>query len=131
VLGLGDLDEPIAELYQAYRSARFPAKADTPILPGEIRKDLPTLQEMHVAGITPAKVTEATCRALGAWSDRARVTLAALAAHWSSLMDDTPTSPPPPLRPMSLGGKRRVTPEEAKANVRRGLTIVLTKGDGF
>ena len=131
VLGLGDLDEPIAELYQAYRSARFPAKADTPILPGEIRKDLPTLQEMHAAGITPQKLTEATCRALGAWSDRARVTLAALAAHWSGLMDDTPTSPPPPLRPMSQGGKRRITPDEAKASVQRGLATVLTKGDGF
>lgn len=130
VLGLGDLDEPIAELYRAYRSARFPAKAETPILPGEIRKDLPTLQEMHAAGITPQKLTEATCRALGAWSDRARVTLAALAAHWSGLMDDTPT-PPPPLRPMSLGGKRRITPDEAKASVQRGLTTVLTEGDGF
>ncbi len=129
-LGLGDLDEPVAELYQAYRAARFPAKASAPLLPGEIRKDLPTLQEMHAAGITPAKVSEATQRALLAWSSRDRVTLAAVASHWSSLMDDTP--PAPQLRPMPQGGKRRrITPDEAKAAVRRGLTAVLTEGDGF
>jgi len=138
VLGLGDLDEPIAELYQAYRLARFPAKADAPILPGEIRKDLPTLQEMHAAGVTPQKLTEATCRALGAWSDRARVTLAALAAHWSGLMDDTPTAPKPknedPLRRSSEAPPqrpRRLTHDEAVLDSRRLLTELLTQGDGF
>jgi hypothetical protein len=134
-LGLGELDEPIAEMYQAYRSARFPAKASTTLLPGEIRKDVPTLQEMHAAGITPAKVFEATQRALLAWSSRERVTLAAVAAHWSSLMDDAPP-PTSALKPMSQSAvaspkRRRITPDEARESVRRGLNKVLTEGDGF
>lgn len=134
-LGLGSLDEPIAELYQAFRSVRFPGKADCPILPGEVRKDLPTLQEMHAVGITPAKLAEATQKALEAWSSRERVTLAAVAAHWSSLMDDTPQAPPPlsPMQsaPQGKGKSRRITPDEARESVRRGLNTVLTKGDGF
>lgn len=134
-LGLGDLDEPIAELYQAYRSARFPAKANTSILPGEIRKDVPTLQEMLTAGITPVKVFEATQRALLAWSSRERVTLAAVAAHWSSLMDDTPPVKPeehPAPNGQGAGSKRRrITADEAAENVQQGLARVVARGGIF
>jgi hypothetical protein len=89
VLGLGDLDAPIADLYTAYRNARFPG-SNTPLVASEIRKDLDALQELHGAGITPEQVTKATQRAIDSWSDRSRVTIKAIASQVSALLDDTP-----------------------------------------
>lgn len=120
----------LRELFIAYRSRRFPSLVPEEFPEAELRRATADLQQLLAAGATTADVHRATAAAMRRWGDPATeggdpkfVTVASVAGNWSALLEDDP--PPRAPAPESRYGRpgapsrRRETPEEARAAIRR------------
>lgn len=113
----------VRDLYIAFRAERHPTLMPEEFAPAELRRALSALHDMEKAGATTEQVHRATAAAMRRASDPKFVTVQSVVDHWSALLEDDP--PPKAPAPESRYGRtgapsrRRETPEEARAAIRR------------
>lgn len=113
----------VRDLYIAFRAERHPTLMPEEFAPAELRRALSALHDMEKAGATTEQVHRATAAAMRRASDPKFVTVQSVVDHWSALLEDDP--PPRAPAPESRYGRpgapsrRRETPEEARAAIRR------------